>query len=187
MDAADVLALGTTLTDEQRLAFEACFRANRDRVYRLGLRYGRGRVSWAEDLTQDVFMKLYQELPRLSAHEDLGGWLYRVATNAALSRLRREKSLLGRMDRLFASAEDEVSESSADARVEMTESAREAQALLDGLPPKERVVLGMKVLDGMAQKDIAVALGMSEGYVSKLLTRAWDKVRAAGWEVSGEA
>ncbi len=186
MDAADVQALGTDLTNEQRLAFEACFRANRDRVYRLGLRYGRGRVSWAEDLTQDVFMKLYQELPRLSAHEDLGGWLYRVATNAALSRLRREKSLLGRLDQLFAE-EDEVSESSADAKVEMTESAREAQALLDGLPPKERVVLGMKVLDGMAQKDIAVALGMSEGYVSKLLTRAWEKIRAAGWEVSGEA
>ena len=186
MDAADVLALGATLTNEQRLAFEACFRTHRDRVYRLGLRYGRGQGSWAEDLTQDVFMKLYSELPRLSAHEDLGGWLHRVATNAALSRLRRERSFLGRLDRLFES-EGEVSDQGADTAMEMSQTAREAQALLDGLPPKERVVLGMKVLDGMAQKDIAVALGMSEGYVSKLLTRAWEKLRAAGWEVPGGA
>ena len=175
-----------SLTHAQRLTFEDCFRVHRDRVYRLGLRYGGGRPSWAEDLTQDVFMKLYQELPRLSAHEDLGGWLYRVATNAALTRLRGERSLLGRVERLLA-GEEEASETSADAKLEMAQTSREAQALLDGLPPKERVVLGMKVLDGMAQKDIAQQLGMSEGYVSKLLTRAWEKIRAAGWEVPGEA
>jgi RNA polymerase sigma factor (sigma-70 family) len=168
-----------------RLTFEACFRAHRDRVFRLGLRYGRGRMSWAEDLTQDVFMKLYQELPRLSAHEDLGGWLYRVTSNAALSRLRRERSVLGQLDRLLAGS-DEVAEAGADATVEQSQTASEAQALLDALPPRERVVLGMKVLDGMAQKDIAVALGMSEGYVSKLLTRAWEQIRAAGWEVPDE-
>lgn len=131
-------------------------------------------------------MKLYQELPRLSAHEDLGGWLYRVATNAALTRLRQERSFLGRVERLWA-GEDEASEGSADQKLQMDQTSREAQALMDALPPKERVVLGMKVLDGMAQKDIARELGMSEGYVSKLLTRAWEKIREAGWEVPGEA
>lgn len=181
---ASAYPLELTLTDQQRLAFEACFKAHKDRVYRLGLRYGRGSESWAEDLTQDVFMKLLEELPYLSAHDDLGGWIYRVTTNAALSRLRREKSLIGRVHRLFAGPEE--AEDRADDRLELSERAREAQQMLASLPPKERVVLSMKVLDGMAQREIARTLNMSEGYVSKLLARAWEKIKAAGYEVSDE-
>lgn len=172
------------LTDDQRSTFEACFKAHRHRVFRLGLRYGRGQESWAEDLTQDVFMRLFEVLPTLDGQDDLGGWIYRVATNAALTRLRREKSVMSRMQKLFGS-DDADTGSSADARLLLSEEARAAQAMLEALPPKERVVLSMKVLDGMAQRDIAQALGMSEGYVSKLLARAWEKVHAAGWANNG--
>lgn len=182
---AGAYPLELTLTDQQRLAFEACFKAHKDRVFRLGLRYGRGSEQWAEDLTQDVFIKLLEELPSLSQHDDLGGWIYRVTTNAALTRLRREKSLVGRLHRIFGGGSEEHADQ-ADTRLELSERSKEAQAMLESLPAKERVVLSMKVLDGMAQREIATALGMSEGYVSKLLTRAWDKVRAAGWEVGDE-
>jgi RNA polymerase sigma-70 factor (ECF subfamily) len=41
----------------------------------------------------------------------------------------------------------------------------------------------MHVLDGLSQREIARTLDLSEGYVSKLLARAWSKLRAAGWEV----
>lgn len=173
-----------TLTDDLRLTFEACFKSHRDQVFRLGLRYGGGREVWAEDLTQDVFMRLLQELPRLREHEDLGGWIYRVTTNAALSRLRQERSFVGQVMHLWV--ESEEGEHSADSRLELSELAREAQAAMDGLPPKERVVLGMKVLDGKPQREIAAILGYSEGYVSKLLTRAWDSLRAQGWEIPDE-
>lgn len=178
---ASSYALDLTLSDDQRLAFEAAFKAHRNRVYRLGLRYGGGRTSWAEDLTQDVFMKLLETLPSLSACEDLGGWIYRVTTNAALSRLRKERSFVGWMQQAWFGPE--ASEDSADAQLELSETARAAQSVLDSLPPKERVVLSMKVLDGKAQREIALTLGLSEGYVSKLLARAWERVRAAGWEV----
>lgn len=178
-------ALDLTLTDDQRLAFEASFKAHRNQVYRLGLRYGGGRASWAEDLTQDVFMKLLEELPGLTGHQDLGGWIYRVTTNAALSRLRRERSFIGRVEQLWL--DDEVSEEGADTRLELSETAREAQAALDRLPPKERVVVAMKVLDGKSQREIATTLGYSEGYVSKLLTRAWQQLRQWGWEVTDDA
>lgn len=177
---ASAIALDLPLSDDQRLAFEACFRTHRNKVFRIGLRYGRGRAQWAEDLTQDVFMKLLEELPQLDEHEDLGGWLYRVSVNAALSRLRTEKSVLVRLARAVAGDSHEADER-ADTRLELSEDARRAQQLFDTLPPKERVVLSMKVLDGLQQREIAKTLGMSEGYVSKLLTRAWQKVQDAGW------
>ncbi len=177
---ATTTALEQPLSDEHRLTFEACYQAHRHRIYALGLRYGRGREMWAEDLAQDVFMKLLKELPQLEDHADLGGWIYRVATNAALSRLRRERSVLRSVHRLFS--DDELEEAPED-RVEMSENAREAEKLLETLPPKERIALSMKVLDGRSQREIADLLGHSEGYVSKLLARAWERIRAAGWEM----
>ena len=67
--------------------------------------------------------------------------------------------------------------------LERQDDAAAALRLLNTLPPKERMVLSMQVLDGHSQRDIALLLGLSEGYVSKLLTRAWANIRAAGWEV----
>ncbi|MBX5482090.1 MAG: sigma-70 family RNA polymerase sigma factor [Myxococcaceae bacterium] len=183
---ASAYALDLTLTDDQRATFEACFRAHRHKVFRLGLRYGRGSETWAEDLTQEVFMKLLQELPVLTDHEDLGGWIYRVTTNAALSKLRRERSWLGFLEQMVSEDREPEDEVGADTRLELSETAREAEKLIASLPPKERIVLSMKVLDGLPQREIARALHMSEGYVSKLLSRAWNKVRAAGWDVGGE-
>ena len=63
------------------------------------------------------------------------------------------------------------------------DDAAAAMRLLNTLPPKERMVLSMQVLDGHSQREIAWMLGFSEGYVSKLLARAWKSIRAAGWEV----
>jgi RNA polymerase sigma-70 factor (ECF subfamily) len=174
--------LELTLSADQRATFAACYQAHKARVFRLGLRYGRGQETWAEDLTQDVFMTLLKELPRLTEYEDLAGWIYRVATNSALTRLRRERSILRQFQQLFLGP-SEAEESPRD-RVEMSETAREAEALMQSLPPKERMVLSMKVLDGLSQREIADTLGHSEGYVSKLLARAWDRIRAAGWEVA---
>jgi RNA polymerase sigma-70 factor, ECF subfamily len=182
---ASTFALGLPLSDDQRMTFEASYQAFRHRVYRLGLRYGGGRESWAEDLTQDVFMKLYRELPSLTDREDLGGWIYRVTTNAALSRLRRERSVFRTVRQLW-SQQDEQAQEQADTRLELSERAQEAEAMLAALPPKERVVLSMKVLDGRSQREIAGLLGLSEGYVSKLLTRSWARLQAAGWEVDDE-
>src|SRR5687768_11994220 len=85
------------------MTFEACYQEHRQRVYRWALRYGGGKPSWAEDLTQDVFLKLLESLPHLVGHDDVGGWLYRVTANLALTRLRTEKSWVGRLRRQFGS------------------------------------------------------------------------------------
>jgi RNA polymerase sigma-70 factor (ECF subfamily) len=57
---------------------------------------------------------------------------------------------------------------------------------LERLPPKERVVLSMRLVDDKSQREIAAVLGLSEGYVSKLLSRAKEQVKREGWEVDDE-
>lgn len=159
-----------------------CYAKYRGEVYFTCLRYSGGRRAWAEDLTHDVFLKLFEHLSGFSARDNIGGWLFRVSANLCLSRLRREQSFL------HCLARGDFSPPVPDAQdvVEDHEEAKAALATLGSLPAAELVPLCMKIFDGMTQHDIAATLGFSEGYVSKLLTRAWAKIRAAGWEVNHE-
>lgn len=183
MLAAVLLTMGMPVTEARHHTFEALYAAHRVRVFQLCLRYGGGSSGWAEDVTHDVFIKLFEHLPRLSAHEDLGGWLYRVTSNLALRKLR-DRSLFERIFSLIKEPEAHVP--APDQLVEHRQETARAVAAIQSLPPKERVVMSMKLIDGTSQNEIAEALRMSKGNVSKLLTRGREKLIAAGWEVSDD-
>ncbi|MCH9680901.1 MAG: sigma-70 family RNA polymerase sigma factor [Deltaproteobacteria bacterium] len=161
------------------------YRQHRDQVYRLALRYGRGDRTWAEDITQDVFVSLCKVVDRLDDDEALKGWFYRVATNRCLSRLRREtvanapavRWLLGRAARLPPDPETLTTE---------RRDLQRVNEMLSTLPPKQRIAFCMYRLDGKEQADIGEILGFSKSYVCKLIKRAEASIRAAGWEVGDE-
>jgi RNA polymerase sigma-70 factor (ECF subfamily) len=165
-------------TARRVLVFDELYREHRVRVYGWAVRYGTGRSAWAEDVTHDVFLQLHKHLSRLET-DDLGAWLYRVTANTALARLRSESSWVGRLTHFFSNDEADRP----DAALERRDDAAAALRLLETLPAKERMAVSMHVLDGLSQREIAKTLGLSEGYVSKLLARGWEKIRAAGWEV----
>lgn len=167
-------------------SFEDCYRSHRAWIFRLCLHFGNGNVSWAEDVTQEVLIKMFQHLPRLANPDDIGAWLYRVAARQALSRLRREHSFLGRILKLLQDKPEPVVPSPEILFAEQ-EAAAAVLATLRSLPDRERIVLTMKILDGKSQQEIADALGFSKGYVSKLVARAWKRIESAGWEVHDEA
>lgn len=161
------------------------YREHRDQVYRLALRYGRGNRTWAEDITQDVFVSLCKVIDRLEDDQALKGWFYRVATNRCLSRLRREavanapavRWLLGRSSTATEDPEAQTTERRDLARVD---------AVLATLPPKQRIAFCMYRIDGKEQQEIGEILGFSKSYVCKLVKRAEAKIRAEGWEVGDE-
>jgi RNA polymerase sigma factor (sigma-70 family) len=178
----DTVDVETTKEATPAPTLASCYAKYREEVYFTCLRYSGGRRAWAEDLTHDVFIKLLERLPSFTAQDNIGGWLYRVSANLCLSRLRREQSFLRCLVR------GSFTPPGPDPRttVEQRDEAMEAMATLGTLPAAERVALCLKVFDGLAQRDIAATLGFSEGYVSKLLSRALAKIRAAGWEVHHE-
>jgi len=185
--AANTLFLPMAQASLESATFERCYEEHRAAVYRWALRYAGGSRSFAEDLTHDVFVRLWEHLPRLKDVDDLAPWLFRVTANVAISRIRRE-SAMGKLKAVFQLAGDERDEdASPDDQISRKEDSRAALELLGKLPAKERVVLSMKLLDGKSQREISEALSMSEGYVSKLVTRALDRVKAAGWEVRDAA
>jgi RNA polymerase sigma-70 factor (ECF subfamily) len=165
---------------------EALYKRHHVLVYKLALRYARGNSAWAEDVTQEVFLALFDVLDRLDDRDGLEPWFYRVTTNRCLNRLRRERVRQAAPVRwlLGAKTKDPVDpERLAAAR----EGLDRAWGALDALTPKERVAFCMYYLDGKLLTEIGAVIGHSKGYVCKLIKRAETHVRAAGWGVPGDA
>lgn len=159
-DAAETLALTVT-----RL-----YRAHRNDVHRLALRYGSGNEAWAEDIVQDVFITLLDHLPKLGDRGDLGGWIYRVTTNRCFRRLQRDRFLDRPWIRHCFSLFEPAAEAS-EAQIFARHDLERTRRALACLPPQQRIVVCMCHLDGKSQVEIGEILGLSKSYVCKLLSR----------------
>lgn len=187
MSSSGLPASGVRISGAAALDAEALYRRHHHLVYRLALRYGRGNVAWAEDVTQDVFLDLMKALATLTDRDNLEGWLYRATSNRCLNRLRRDRFLdLAPIRWLLGQDE-------ADQRPMLEEVAiarddlRRAFEALGKLPPKEQIAFSMFYLDGKEQEEIGKILGHSKGYVCKLIQKAVAQLRDAGWEVGHDA
>lgn len=141
-----------------------------------------GDANVAEDVTHDAFVRLLEKAHTLDRGTSAAGWLVTVARGYCLDRMRRQQTWWQRVRRtLVAGAQPEIS--SPPARTEDAELSAHLRAALRELPPKQRAVVAMKYLENMQQTEVAAALGLSEGYVSKLLARGLERLRAMGWQV----
>jgi RNA polymerase sigma-70 factor (ECF subfamily) len=177
LDAASETGLSTRI--------ELLYRRHRDAVYHFALRYCGGDATWAEDVTQDVFVTLCRTIPRLDDEEDLSGWFYRVTHNRCLSRLRRKavrdnpavKWFLGERSPRPADPE----ESAAQRR-----DVRRVFEVVDALPAKQRLAFCMVHLDQKELAEVGAILGFSKSYVCKLVKRAEAAIREHGGEVGDD-
>lgn len=165
--------------DATAASFEELYEQHRQTVYSWARRYCGSDPAEAEDLTSEVFIKLFMSMPEIDSTR-AGAWLHRVTANLAISRSRARRSLLNRLSAVFFERLPPPHPVTVlEAREEMTHVLDE----LGRLPARERVVVCMKVVDGMSQVEIAEELALSQGHVSKLLARGFARLRERGWEL----
>jgi RNA polymerase sigma-70 factor, ECF subfamily len=143
------------------------------RVFGLAYRFT-GRVDEAEDLTQEVFVKVYQTLGRYRETDGpFGGWLMAVARNHAIDHYRRRKQeRLRRTDDPVALETVPAREEHPIAGLEREERARLVHSGLRALPPDLRLPLILCDLQGLPYEEIASALGVPLGTVKSRINRA---------------
>jgi RNA polymerase sigma-70 factor (ECF subfamily) len=135
----------------------------------------------AEDLTQEALVRAYRSFASLRDPAALTSWLYRIATHAALDRLRqhaRQAPLQAEVD-LATTDVPEVEAPSLLQLVQQSEMSACVQRYLDGLSDAYRAVILLHDLHGMSGPEIAATLGVSLPTVKIRLHRARRKLRAA--------
>jgi len=127
----------------------------------------------AQDVSQEVFLKLYKNLGKLTAEEALPSWLYRVTVNAChdLRRRKRPEDPVEHAGQLSSATGDPH-------RVlAETERGRALELSLRMLPEKERAALVLRDLEGLSTEAVARALGSSEATVRSQVSKARVKVK----------
>lgn len=155
-------------------AWEELLRLHTRRVYNLCYRFT-GRGSEAEDLTQEVFIKIFQTLKAFDAAQGtFSTWLNRVARNHLVDHYRRS-----RKDRVTSSLDDEIGHleekpgAGAEplAHVEARERREILQAALDKLSPDMREAVILRDFQDLDYEEIAQVLGVPEGTVKSRINR----------------
>jgi len=164
--------------------FEELYREFAGQVFAWARRYAGGRTGWAEDVTHDVFIRAWLHRDELRTG-DVRGWLFRVTQNRAFTLLRREGTIAGKLRQTIHAAWHGEAPTTPEDALDRQQTMATATASLQALPGQERVVLALKILDGLSQREIAALLSLSEGYVSKLVARATARLAANGWKVDG--
>ena len=122
----------------------------------------------AEDLAQEVFLRVYKHLRRFDERRDFAPWLYRIAVNVCRDIARKR----GREATLDESARAVQSADSAQA-----EQRRMLMRALQELPAKERAALVLRDLEGLTTAEVATILGSSESTVRSQISTARVKIR----------
>lgn len=139
----------------------------------------------ADDLTQEIFIQAYQSLKSFKAEASFSTWLYRIAVNASLNRVRKtsKTGLFSRLSALLgndAKSERDFPAAHAENPEEIllkAEQAKWVQQALDSLPEKQRTAIVLSKYDELSQKEIATIMDTTEGAVEALLQRAKANLR----------
>lgn len=128
----------------------------------------------ANDVIQNTFVKVFKSIHRFEGKSKLYTWLYRIATNEAITFLNRKKK------KSMSSLDDEESHISekleADAYFDGDEIQRRLQKALSGLPEKQRIVFSMRYYEEMTYKEISEVLETSVGALKASYHHAVKKI-----------
>ena len=131
----------------------------------------------ADEVGQEVFVRLYRSLDRSRGEAALGTYLTRIAINLSLNALNKRKRWYERFVDLVPGRELAGSNDDALDRLERGQRAQRVKRALDSLPADQRAVVVLRWLDDLSTRETAEALAIPEGTVMSRLSRAMDRLR----------
>jgi RNA polymerase sigma-70 factor, ECF subfamily len=184
---SDAMAVEQTLGGD-RDAYRVLVERHSRTVYRMAYRM-MGNAHDAEDVVQESFLRAYQKLRQFAGNANFGTWVYRIAANYAIDRLRQRNTEEARRERPSTTGEDSLEVDPLSQAQDMSPSpeqlARSAQlgermkAALAELSPAERTAIVMRHWDGCGIDEIAEVLKSNSNATKNTVFRAVQKLRRA--------
>lgn len=170
-DDAEAAQLLAALCAGDEVAFRQVVHVHYNLVYRIAWRM-LGGPEGAEDVAQEVFLRLWRSAAQLHDARSLRAWLARVASNLAIDRMRRRRP---DMSAEFPELVDPAA--GPEREVERKATARIVDAAIAALPERQRVAIVLTYYEALANADVADVLGVSIEAVESLLARARRKLK----------
>lgn len=135
-----------------------------------------GDSVFAEDIGQEVFIKLYNSLQEFRGESKLSTYIQKIAVNLTLNEIKRRKRFFSMFSQKGNNEmfEFEVADSDTEERKEASEIVNKALLAMD---PKFRIILTMRMLQGYSTKETAEILDLPLGTVLSRLSRAQEQLR----------
>jgi RNA polymerase sigma factor (sigma-70 family) len=165
-----------TLAGAPRL--EDVFRKYRDFVHRVCIRYLKDEGD-AQDLTQEVFLKLHRRLPEFRGDSQLTTWIYRIAVNTCLDALRARKS----RDRFDDVELDEIVVHNISSGSDAALARIDLERILAQTDSRTREILFLTLAEGCSYDEAGEVVGLTKWAVAKIVTRFQKKIQTGkkGW------
>ncbi|MGB0390667.1 MAG: RNA polymerase sigma factor [Salibacteraceae bacterium] len=160
--------------------FNSIYLKHSELVYNLSLNYLHSKED-AEEITQDVFVKVFHELSNFRGESKLKTWIYRITINACLDKIksaqRRNKlNFLRYISDGFVSVQP-LEFNHPGIQLEQKEATERILIEIQKLPEKQQTAIILKSIEGLSQKEIAEIMDLSEKAVESLLSRARAKLK----------
>jgi RNA polymerase sigma factor (sigma-70 family) len=179
----DDLKLIAELKNGSDTAFQYLVEHYQDRVFNTSLGLLQNQDD-AEDITQEVFLKVFQSVRSFRGNAKLSTWIYRIAVTTSLDllRSRKRKKRFGAVLSLFETGEgEEVADPSPFVHPGVVLENKERAAVLfqamNSLPENQRVAFTLHKVEGLSYQEISGILNVSVPAVESLMHRAREKLR----------
>lgn len=147
------------------MSFEEIYKAYWDKIFRLCMGYVNDYAK-AQDLAQDTFIIIWQQLSKFRNEASIGTWIFRIATNNCLRSIEKEKRLTNA--KLTVQLQGET-QAFLEPQIEFLYKT------ISGLPEMERIIISLE-LEDVKQAEIASITGISEGNVRVKIHRIKEKL-----------
>ncbi len=147
-------------------AFEELMKRTQTNIYNLGFRL-LGNKEDAADLMQDTYIKAYENLDKFEGRSSFSTWLYRIATNNALMKLRKEKNKNISIDEIKKIGDKDYKIEISDwyenpsLYFKSSELKQQLQKAIDSLPPKYKSVFILHDIEELPISEVAKILSLS--------------------------
>lgn len=150
-----------------RKAFESLYLLHQRRVFSVALNFFGGDDSPAKDVTQQVFLKVFEKIGDFRGNSEFTTWLYRMTVNACIDEQRKRKRFFS-IENFFG--EFRVKKS-IDDKFQQKQISAEVQKVITKLKTEYRLPILLKYIEGLSYQEIADVLECSIGTVSSRLNR----------------
>jgi RNA polymerase sigma-70 factor, ECF subfamily len=157
--------------------FERLVRRYQDPLCNFITRYIGDRGA-AEDVTQEVFIRVYQAAPRFDPRGVVSSWIFKIAYNLSMNELKRRRNLHGLL-RDTADTADRSAGSISPGSIPGKELEEDLDAAMNDLSEAQRAALLLRVHEDLSYREIAEVMGTTVESVESLLFRARQRMRTS--------